>query len=694
MWNRVAIASICCAALASSAAASAVEIRSASFIDRWVEPTGELRIRFARLLEPGEGQLTFVDGTVDLTPFFRHVTPGEYVYDGKQLPLATGQRQLKVFLVKDGAWTELRSFGLKVTTESGFERFDLKPRLDVSMKSQLDQGRGGSAPQFARRNYHDYGLQGGLGVDAVRGDLRMSGNANVVGSTFQGEALRFGQRGEHAPQVDISDYLMSAQWGRSQLTLGHISYGNNPLMFMNYGSRGMTFRHQLTDRADFSFNAMNGTSITGANNILGLDHDEHQVRSGTLGVEMLARKGGLRAEVQFLDASLQSLVPFNTGAIPDAERIRGGGLRVLGSDASGRLRGDLVLARVKHTAAADPILAQGQTLTEIKPVTKDARSIDLSYDLVKAAPGAATRFPFTLTALLHHDRIEPLFKSVGVGFASDQLLNRVGLAAQLGPLQAQWQASRREDNLTNIPTLLKTRSSVEGLTLNLPLAQVWPGPHGAPRPWLPSVGYRYEKNHQRAINVPIAALSAFNVTHLPDQFNELHSLSANWFAAQWQFSYSYNYATQDNRQPGREAADFQNIGHSVQAGYRFAPTFGVTAGTGRTANYANERALMSYTYNYSAGFDWQFWDLWSMSGNYALTTGNDSRNFNASRGWATHTQIARRFTLPSPTGGRPLPGQMFLRHVLNDNYSRDNVFGLLTAGRFWMIQSGITVSFF
>ena len=670
-----------------------VEIRSAEFADRWLEPTGELRIRFVRLLEPGEGTLAFIDGASDLTPLFRQLVPGEYVYNGRELALAPGQRQLKVFLVKDGQWKELRSLDLKVTTESGFEQFSVKPQLDVTVKGQLGQGRSGSAPPFTRSDrYQDGTFKGGLGIEAARGDFKLASNVNVVGSTYQLEALRFGTMGNHAPQADITDYLVNTQSGRSQFLLGHISYGNNPLLLMGYSSRGAAFRHQLGERADFSLNAMNGTSITGASNIFGLDESEHQVRGGTLGFELLERKGGLRAEIQYLDASLESQVPFNTGSIPDAEKIRGAGLRLLGASESGRFRGDFAFARVKHIAANDPTLSQGQTLTVIQPATKNARSLDLAYDLVKPDPGAKARFPFGLTVALRHERVDPLFKSVGFGFASDQQLNRVALSGQLGPLQGQAQLSRREDNLENIASVLKTRTQIGGLALTLPLAQIWPGAGGAPDPWMPTLTYRFDRTHQRAINTPVG--SSLDASSMPDQLNKVHALGANWQAAEWQLGYALNLAHQDNRQAGREGADFHNVGHNLTGGYKFTQTFGVTAGVGRQTTYAYERGLKSYTYNYSSGFDWQFWETWGLNGTYARNTGNDSQNLAVTRGWSMQTQLAWRFTLPALGVDRKLPGQLFLRHVLNDTYNVDNTFGTRAAGRFWMIQTGVTMSFF
>lgn len=695
MALRVIGAAVLAIGVMFSGVAAALEIRTADFADRWVKPGAELRITFERLVGPTEGRLAFVDDTTDLTPFFRQVAPGEFAYSGRELPLVPGQRQLIVFLVKDGQWQELRRFALKVTTESGFENFALKPRLDVTLKGQLDQGRSGSAPAFTRADqFQDGTLQGGFGLDLARGDFNLSSNINVVGSTFQPEALRFATMRNHAPQADVTDYLANVQVGRAQFSLGHVSYGNNPLLLMGYASRGATFRQQLGDRFDFSFNVINGTSITGASNFFGVDSNEHQVRSGSFGVELMERKGGLRAEIQYLDASLQSQVPFNTGAIPDAEKSQGSGVRLQGTNESGRLRGDFVFARVKHTATNDPILAQGQTLTEIAPVTKGARSFDLAYDVVRPDRDAPVRFPFGLTASLRHERIDPLFKAVGIGFAADQVFNRIGVAGQLGPLQGQWQMSRREDNLENIPSLLKTRTSIEGATFNLPLAQVWQAEDGQPHWWLPSLGYRHENHRQRAINVPVTTLSSFNASTLPDQLNTVDSLNANWQTAQWQFAYALNLAKQDNRQIGRETADFHNVGHNFQGGYRFAPTFGVSAGFGRTANYANESNLFSYSYNYSGSFDWQFQDRWNLNGSYALTTSRDSQNLADSRVWSMQTQVAWRFSLPSFDGGRALPGQVFLRHALSDNVNRDNVFGFMNVGRFWIVQSGITVSLF
>ncbi len=171
-------------------------------------------------------------------------------------------------------------------------------------------------------------------------------------------------------------------------------------------------------------------------------------------------------------------------------------------------------------------------------------------------------------------------------------------------------------------------------------------------------------------------------------------MSANWQGAQWQLAYTLNVARMDNRQAGRENADFFNVGNNVQGGYRFSQNFNLNAGLGRTANYANENGLKSYTYNYMTGFDWQFQDNWNLNGNYTLTTGQDTQSLAETRGRSLQTQVAWRFQVPTPTGDRKLPGQIFLRHVLNDNLNRDNVNIVLNTGRFWMIQSGITMSFF
>src|SRR5262245_44275716 len=398
---RVRLGAAALAVALQQAPAMAVEIRGADFAERWVAPDAELRVRFARLPDPAEGQLAFLDGAADVSALFRQVLAGEYVYSGRELSLAPGERQIKVVLVKDGNWTELGAFPLKVTTAAGFERASVKPRLDLTVKGQVDQNRTGDAPPFPRTDYQDGVVQGGGAFEAARGGVALSSTLNFTGSSVQAEALRFGTLGEQAPKLDVGDYVVNAQAGRTQLSVGHLSYGNNPLLLMGYGSRGIGVRQELGQRFDVSLNAMNGTSIVGYENFFGLAEADHQVRGGTLGVELLQRKGGLRAELQYLDASLQSLLPFNAGTIPDAEKISGTGIRLVGTTESGRLRADLAFARVNHQAAPDPFLEQGQTLTEIKPVKKDARSLDLAYDLVRPTPGAPTRFPFGLTLLFH-----------------------------------------------------------------------------------------------------------------------------------------------------------------------------------------------------------------------------------------------------------------------------------------------------
>src|SRR5262245_15196494 len=117
---RVRLGAAALAVALQQAPAMAVEIRGADFAERWVAPDAELRVRFARLPDPADGQLAFLDGAADVTALFRQVLAGEFVYSGRELPLAPGERQLKVFLVKEGAWNEIGAFPLRVTTTRGF----------------------------------------------------------------------------------------------------------------------------------------------------------------------------------------------------------------------------------------------------------------------------------------------------------------------------------------------------------------------------------------------------------------------------------------------------------------------------------------------------------------------------------------------------------------------------------------------
>ncbi len=692
MRQRALVAVVCCGAISAPATAQ-VSVIEANFADRWIRPDEPLRLRLDRLPQPTDGELAIVVGKDDLTALFVQEAPGVFVYRARLAPLATGEQDVAVFLVKDGNWIEVGRLKLMVLTPGGFEAANLRPRLDVSLKAQIREGHGGSTPPPQRSTFEDFGIQGGLQAEAKRGDFSINANANFTGAEFRPETLTFGEKGAAAAKVDLSDYLVNLQSGQGRMALGHINAGNNPLVANSLARRGLLVGYRFTDRFDVSLGIMNGTSIVGQENLLGLDEAEHRLHVATAGVELLEQPGALRFEYTVLDASVRARSNFNSGEVPDAERSHGGGMRLIAALFDNRLRGDFVHSRSTYESPDDPQLSEGLTLTPITKSKRSARTLDMAFDLVKGNPFLSEKFPLTLTLIGRSERVDPLFKTLGAFFDADQKTGRAGFALMVGPLQAQWSASKREDNLANIDTLLKTRTQVRNLSLALPLAQVFGTPE-QPGGWWPMVGYNQQQNHQLAINAPATAVSGFSATHLPDQLNKAQNVTAAWSGAQWSLQYALQHSTQDNRQTGRELADFTNLGHNLSGSLRISSALGFNLGVNQTRAYSVEKSLTTNNWGGNAGFDWQFAERWSLNGSYGSTRVGDSANLNPGRGWNAATQLAWRFHVPSWSGDRKLPGQWFVRHMLQDNRAEDTAFGVVNLNKLWTLTTGVSLSVF
>ncbi|HLF24515.1 MAG TPA: hypothetical protein VI565_11385 [Burkholderiales bacterium] len=674
-------------------AAHALELRHHNFGDGWIEPNATIRLQFDRAPRANEGRLAVFIGPMDASTLFRASSPGELSYAGTTLPLPSGEHEVIVYQVIGNAWNEIARLPLKVLTRGGFETGRMKPRLDLTGKSQVRERHTGSAPAPERPTYADLAGQGGFESEHRRGDFSVATGFNFVGSSYRNEALRFGEIGAEASKTDLSDYRVALGDNIMQFQFGHVNHGNNPLLINSMASRGAVLSRRFGTRMDLSFGALNGHSIVGTDNFFGLADADDRLHSAVLGVELIGdRPGALRVELSYLDASVRSAVNFNAGEIPDAEESRGTGMRVLGNAFDGRLRLDLAGARSTYRNPNDPLLAQGDTLVAVQPSTDRGRIFDAAFDLLRDYRALSANQPLTLTLNAHHELIDPLYKSLGAFFGADQDSTRVGLTTQLGTTQLQLLAGRTENNIDDVPTLLKTRTEDRGAILALPLASIF-ARDGAPATVWPQLNIAHQRNRQFALNNPDFANSGFQATHLPDQHNTTTQFAAGWTFERWGCAYTYNDSFQDNRQTGRETADFDNRGHQVSINVRVRETLNLSLALGRTRNYSVEQDLGSYSHNVNLGFDWQIGTRWTLNGTYSVTAADDSKNLASADGYAAQTQLARRFELAAP-GGRKLPGQFFLRHALQDNDNRDNVFGLTTQGRSWNVNAGVSLSLF
>jgi hypothetical protein len=662
-----------------------------------VAPGAPIVIRLDRAPGPADGTLAVLIGTLDVTTLFR-LAGNELLFTGKEFALPAGEFPLVVWQVQGGAWREIHRSTLKIAAEmpsavaADGERKRFTPTLDVSIKAQVRERVHGNGARSARPTFSDIAMRGAVAVDDAIGSVNAKGNANIVGTSYRGEALQFGTRAAQAAKVDLADYRFDFGYGPTQLSVGHIGWGNHPLLLNSYNSRGLIGTVKLGQRFDVSLNAMNGTSVVGFDNFFGMAESRHRIHGAQIGVEAdPAQPGWLRAELSFVDASMLARSNFNRGEIPDAEKSTGFGARLLGRLFGGRLRTDLAFARNEYRPADDPQLSQGQRLTPLSATTRGARIIDAAFDLVQGWE-LAEGLTLTLTPVLRYEQVQPLYKMLGASINADQRVRRAGVTGRFGALQAHWSRSQREDNLDRIVSLLKTRTESDEAALSVPLAELLRAKSATNSIW-PRLSLQWQDNRQFAVNSPDFALSGIQPSHRPDQANRTASAAAAWSLGRYGINYSVNHARQDNRQPGRENADFLNLGHQLSLSVAWSETLNLNAGANRTRQFSTEKQLAGYVDGATFGLEWHPRDHWTISGNYALTRGDDSRDLALSRGHTLQTQLARRFTLPGLFGA-PMQGQAFVRHALQSTSNTDRSLGLQASGRSWTINLGASLSLF
>ena len=471
--------------------------------------------------------------------------------------LPSGASEAVAYLVRaTGQWIEIGRAPLKVLTRAGLERGSIVPSLDLSSTGQLDQSVDPGAPP-ARRTYQDLTLRIGVENTVAKNDWEFAAQGNAVGVSETEQRLRYGQPG--APAVDLSDYRIQLTRRRARLTMGHVSVGANRYLISGFSSRGLAAGFPLGAAATLDLGLVRGSSVVGWNNLLGLMEPDHRIAVGTLGVEVFPKRpGGLRLDLSGIDGSVLPQSGYNQGAATDAEESRGFGIQVSASDAKNRVRFSGGVARSRFVNPGDPLLFGDTAVVAVVPTTRTARYGELGLQLLRGvALGKATQA--SLGATLRHERVDPLFRSVGGSPQSDVENNGLDLTGTIGPLSFQASATAARDNLGRITSVLTSRTRTRSVNLAAPLGALL----GArPEAWyLPALTYSWQQTRQYGEGVPTNG--DFSAGHVPDQWSIAQTGSSMWTGTRWSLTYRWNQSVQDNRQTGRERADFRGIVHGL-----------------------------------------------------------------------------------------------------------------------------------
>ncbi len=553
---------------------------------------------------------------------------------------------------------------------------------------RLEKTRGSAFPS-SPETWQRLGLQAGLNTSHKRGPWGLDGNVGFIGRSEQEEALRFGTDGNDAPRLDMTDFLLELSHGEDhRVALGHVSFGAHRLLADNVSHRGAAVSSQLTEHHEVRFTALRGNAIVGYDHLLGISQRDHRIYAASWAFTPRPDVPlAPRLELTWMDAAILPLDNFDTGQVRDAERSRGIGLSVTGLGE--RLEYQLLHALSRFSNPDDPLLDQGLGLVSVRSDTADASAARFLWRKPEIGR-LGEAWPVTVEIETLWDRSDPLYRTVGAWVEPDRENAALRMSTFVGPIQLQAGYRQGRDNLDELVSLLTTRTREINTALAVPLTQI-AGPEAGR--WLPDLSAGWQRVYQFAGNVPDPLLSGFAATHLPDQVTRLTNLQAAWYRQSFDVFLGLTRSQQDNRQVGRERADFDNKDVNGSITWRVSPGFDVGLNTTLSSNRDREFALTRRTHSFGVNLNWYASDRLSFAVSLFDQKQTDSRDENTSRNLNADVQASWSFAIRWDDT-HELPGQFFLRWGHQDNRFTDRVFDVDDRGRTWVINSGFSLTVF
>ncbi|CAN5903899.1 hypothetical protein BH11GEM1_BH11GEM1_27730 [soil metagenome] len=652
----------------------------------FVASDSSIEIGLSRWPEPNEGRLAVLVGTTDLTPLFAR-RGANLRFTPSGIPLPAGESEVKAFLVNGEDWKELGRFPLKVLTPRGFEKASFDPALEVNNAGQIDERHSGTATAPPRSRWQDVNATTGFQMEQLKNGTSVRSQLHLMATGQQSDALRYAEKGDAASRVDLADYQLVIERERRTVSVGNVSAGNNRLLINSFASRGIVLAG-ASDHATLSLGAQSGTSIVGWDNITGVARDGHRVVSGSLGYELRPSEPGLlHLDATALHGSLLPVSGYTQGGTVESERSAGFGVQLAAAIPNRRVRVAGGLASSRFESPPDPNNPPPPSSPEPR---RGARYAEVEVAFLKEARIGGV-VPVTLTGTARDERVDPLYRSVAAYMQADAARRSFELGGTVDVVAVQVTHGRTSDNLDDITSVMKNLTRSTAISLSAPMAGLFRVTNNAA--WLPAVTLSRQRVHPYGAGIP--ANSAFTASDVPDEMDVVHDVSAQWQTTRWQLAYRFNQSTQDNRQPGRELADFRASTHGVTVSFAPSPALDVGVTLNRDVHANLELAQLSRLQRVGFTGAWRATSLLKVDG--AMTV---SRN--ADFGAAANTHLSElnigaahgiKFRRSSDA---PPSGQVFVRYSkrADDVYSLALVPLATLSGDMWNVTSGLSLRLF
>lgn len=682
---------------------------------RTVSRDEKIVLTLGREMRPGEGRLALFIGASDVTslselrPLTICYTPGLAAY-------SAGENKIALYLIDSrGTWKKL----FETTFVSNEQTVASPPVTEVPAASSAEAPRTpvaktnyGFTPNVAvnikgqnqiltfpvegapqRNPFTDVDTQIGLNLMASRWGWTLNNKFDLVGVGSRQNAIRFGELQKQAPMFDLSSYLIELSKGRFKLNLGHVSFGSNRHLINSFSSRGLTASIPIGKQTDVTLIAANGTSVVGYDNFLGVTRRKHNMLGFGVSHEFFKeRPNGLRVEFTLMRGSLLPLANFNQGVVNDAERSLGFGFRVVGSDTSQRLRYEAGFSRSRFVNPADPLLAQGLAVRSVREVWRDARFAEVSYDILKDVALWKDK-KLKLTGTFRHEELAPLYRSIGVSTQADRQQFQFEFSGNLGEMTFAFGNLRDRDNLNDLASILKTLNRRNNIVIGLPLNTFFTP--GKTNKWLPQISYSLDKTHQFGAFLPVNG-EFRDPSQVPDQKSDAHSFNAQWVLSnKLTVGYRFTNGFQNNRQPGRELADFSSGVNGIAIGYKPFKDLDLDVEAGRESQFSFEQNRLDSTFRIGTRGSWRtaFLKNSTFSAGVSATAAGDSLNQGDSRNLEFDAQWAYRFAIGTKKF-KKLDTQFFIRYSNRYGSAINRVFFANNLNKTQAFNMGLTFNVF
>lgn len=669
---------------------SAITVSPGFASDQFVAAQAPIELTLSRLPRETEGRIAVFVGTSDLTALFEATgTTLRFRPHGVDLP--PGESELKVFLVSGASWTEITHAAIRVLTHRGFQKAQLDPTFELRNAGQLAEGHSGLEPAPARPTFQTVAGTFGLQTTHKRDEFSLLSDTHLLGANEQRDALRFGEKGDQASRLDLADYALRYEGRHAVLSMGQVSAGANRHLINGFASRGV-MGVIGGKRASWSVAAENGTSIVGTDNIAGIDHGDHRIISSGLALEILPeRPGALHVDATVLRGSVLATSGFTSGGIVSADQSDGIGVQVTASTPAQRVHVAAGMASSRSQFVADPPLLSGGSIVPSAPYRRSANYAEAGVGLLQGQQFFGA-IPVTLALGLKHERVDPLYRSVGAMAQSDIERQGIDVSGNVDVLSLQVAEGRTTDNVDAVASLLTSRTRSASVTLGTPLASLLRIIERAD--WLPTLSYSMQRVHQYGAGIPTGGLlTAFDI---PDQLSVVQDFSAQWTVQRWQLAYHVNQSDQDNRQPGHELADLASQVHGLTIGV--TPDSGITLGLDLGLERQENKQLAQVNRVRRAGItaNWRATPLTTVDGSLTISRTEDPGAGSDAHVSGLQVGIARGINLWHAANDLPR-GQVFLRYSQrsNDLYNLGWSFAPPTQSNgMWNLASGLTIRLF